>query len=291
MHPAGKIYNVSELTQEVRGLIEGGFPAVAVEGEISNFRPSSAGHLYFTLKDAGATLAAVMFQGRLRRLSFEPADGKKVVARGSLSVYPPKGGYQIICETLEAAGEGELLAKLEDLKRRLAAEGLFDNSRKKPLPLFPRKVAVITSPTGAAIRDILKVLGRRSAGLPVVVLPAPVQGEGAAALIAAQIRRANRYAMADVIIIGRGGGSLEDLLPFSDEELVRAVAASRIPLISAVGHEIDTALSDYAADFRAPTPSAAAEAVCAAREDLLGRVRQCREDTEDALRSRTEKIR
>ena len=289
MQAVRKIYSVSELTLEIKRLVEGGFPAITVEGEISNFRPSSSGHLYFTLKDSGATLSAVMFKNRLSTLSFKPMDGKKVIARGSLSLYPQRGNYQIICETLEAAGEGDILAMLEARKRKLAAEGLFDSARKKPLPVFPGKVAVISSPTGAAVRDILKVL--RRVGLDVVILPAPVQGEGAAALIAAQIRRANRYAMADVIIMGRGGGSLEDLLPFSDEELVREVAASKIPLISAVGHEIDTSLSDYAADFRAATPTAAAQAVCAARDDFALRVRQARDGMEEALRYRREKIR
>jgi exodeoxyribonuclease VII large subunit len=291
MNPVGKIYNVTQLTQEIKALIEGDFSSVAVEGEISNFRPSGAGHLYFTLKDAGAVLPAVMFKNSALGLGFEPRDGKRVIARGSLSVYPQRGNYQIICKTLEAAGEGDLLAMLEERKRRLAAEGLFDSGRKKPLPLFPKRVAVVTSPTGAAIRDILKVLRRRSAGVHVLVLPSPVQGDGAAGIIARQIRRANRWQMADVLIIGRGGGSLEDLLPFSEEELVRAVAESQIPVISAVGHEIDYALSDYAADFRAPTPSAAAEAVSAAREELLGRVRQYQKEMQEELLFRTERIR
>jgi exodeoxyribonuclease VII large subunit len=290
MNGAGRIYKVSEITAEIRGLIEGGFPAVAVEGEISNFRPSSTGHVYFTLKDAGAVLSAVMFKNRLRGLTFTPRDGNCVVARGSLSVYPQRGSYQIVCETLEAAGEGAILAMLEERKRRLAAEGLFDPARKKTLPLYPRRVAVVTSPTGAAVRDILKVLRRRGAGIHVLILPAPVQGDGAEERIAGQIRRANRYGLADVIIIGRGGGSLEDLLPFSGEAVVRAVAESEIPVISAVGHEIDTALSDYAADFRAPTPSAAAEAVSLAREELLRRVVQRRTEMEDTLRFRLERI-
>jgi exodeoxyribonuclease VII large subunit len=286
-----KIYQVTELAQAIQGLIEGGFPPLAVEGEISNYRPSSAGHLYFTLKDSAAVLPAVMFRGRANSLGFEPKDGKKVVARGKLSVYPPRGTYQLICETLQLAGEGAILAMLEERKRRLAAEGLFDKERKKPLPLFPQRVAVVTSPTGAAIRDILKVLSRRNAGVNVLILPAPVQGAGAARIIARQIRYANRWNMADVIITGRGGGSLEDLLPFSEEELVRAVSESGIPVISAVGHEIDWALSDYAADFRAPTPSAAAEEVSAVREELLERVRRCQREMEEALLFRAEKIR
>jgi exodeoxyribonuclease VII large subunit len=291
MRPVGKIYNVTELTLEIKDRIEGGFSSLAVEGEICNFRPSSTGHLYFTLKDSGAVLPAVMFRGSIRGLGFEPRDGNRVVARGRLSVYPQRGSYQLICETLEMAGEGDLLAMLEERKRRLAALGLFDKARKKPLPLFPGRVAVVTSPTGAAIRDILTVLARRSAGVHVVVLPAPVQGETAARVIARQIRYANLWRMADVIIVGRGGGSLEDLLPFSEEELVRAVAESEIPIISAVGHEIDWALSDYAADFRAPTPSAAAEAVCAVRGELLDRVLRCRREIAEALHFRMEKIR
>ncbi|MDR2588075.1 MAG: exodeoxyribonuclease VII large subunit [Spirochaetales bacterium] len=285
-----KVYSVSEITFRIRALLEDGFPSVSVEGEISNFRPSSAGHVYFILKDQTAVLSAVMFKNRLRGLAFEPGDGQRVVARGSLSVYPQRGTYQLVCESLERAGEGAILAMLEERKRRLAALGLFDAERKKPLPLYPRRIAVITSPTGAAVRDILKVLCRRGAGLHVVILPAPVQGEGADEKIAAHIRRANRYKMADVIIVGRGGGSLEDLLPFSSEAVVRAIADSQIPVISAVGHEIDTSLSDYAADFRAPTPSAAAEAVSLARDELLLRVRQYSGGIENALTQRLEKI-
>jgi exodeoxyribonuclease VII large subunit len=265
-------YKVSEITTLIKSTLEGTFPAISVEGEISNCRPSSTGHLYFTLKDRDSMLSAVMFRNRLTSLAFEPEDGMLVVARGSISVYARRGSYQIICERLELAGRGEILAILEERKQRLAAEGLFDPVRKKPIPFLPSRVAVVTSPTGAAIRDILHVLKRRNSGLDLVVLPTPVQGDEAASSIARQIRTADRYALGDVIIVGRGGGSLEDLLPFSDEEVVRAIAECKTPVISAVGHEIDITLSDLVADFRAPTPSAAAEVVSAQRDELYARV-------------------
>jgi exodeoxyribonuclease VII large subunit len=283
--------SVSELTALVKEIVEGSLPSVLVEGEISNCRPASSGHLYFTLKDRGAMLQAVMFRYRYKTQGFEPADGLLVRARGSMSVYAARGQYQLIVERLERAGEGDILAMLEERKRALAAEGLFDDSRKRSLPRFPSRVAVVTSPTGAAIRDILNVLKRRNAGLDVVVLPASVQGEGAAAQIAAQIEAANRLALGEVLIVGRGGGSLEDLLPFSDELVVRAVAASAIPVISAVGHEIDWALSDFAADLRAPTPSAAAELVSESRTALAREVGQFAAELETAIRSRMDRAR
>jgi exodeoxyribonuclease VII large subunit len=283
--------SVSELTALVKELLEGSLPPLVVEGEISNCRPASSGHLYFTLKDRGAMLQAVMFRYRTRGMGFEPADGMLVRARGSVTVYAARGQYQLLVEGMERAGEGDILAMLEERKRRLAAEGLFDDERKKSLPRFPSRIAVVTSPTGAAIRDILNVLGRRNAGLGVAVLPAAVQGEEAAAQIAAQIETANRLKLGDVIIVGRGGGSLEDLLPFSDELVVRAIAASRIPVISAVGHEIDWALSDFAADLRAPTPSAAAELVSESREALAREVGQFAAEIETAIRSRLDRAR
>jgi exodeoxyribonuclease VII large subunit len=286
-----KTLTVSELTGLVKELLEGSLPPVVVEGEISNCRPASSGHLYFTLKDRASMIQAVMFRYRTRGMGFEPADGMLVRARGSVTVYAARGQYQILVEGMERAGEGDILAMLEERKRRLAAEGLFDEGRKRPLPRFPSRVAVVTSPTGAAIRDILNVLGRRNASLGVVVLPAAVQGEGAAAQIAAQVEAANRLGLADVIIVGRGGGSLEDLLPFSDEAVVRAIAASAIPVISAVGHEIDWALSDFAADLRAPTPSAAAELVSESREALRREVGQFSAELETAIRSRLERAR
>ncbi len=269
-----RLFTVSEITHLIKGTLEDGFPDVTVQGEISNFRPSSAGHLYFSLKDADALISVVMFRGKAESLRFQPSDGTLARARGSVSVYPKRGNYQLICESLLRAGEGDILALLEERKRRLAAEGLFDESRKRSLPLFPSRVAVVTSPTGAAIRDILRILKRRSAGINVVILPAPVQGDGADEHIARQIEIANRFSLAEVLIVGRGGGSLEDLMPFSSESVVRAIAASRIPVISAVGHETDFTLSDLAADVRAPTPSAAAEIVSASRMELIDKVRQ-----------------
>ncbi|MBN2352472.1 MAG: exodeoxyribonuclease VII large subunit [Spirochaetales bacterium] len=286
-----KVFTVSQITGLIKGMLEEGFPDVRVEGEISNWKLSSAGHCYFNLKDQDAIIQAVMFKNRTLGLRFAPSDGLKVKARGAISVYAKRGTYQLICEELVKAGEGEILAMIEERKRRLAAEGLFDPARKKPLPLLPRRVAVITSPTGAALRDILQVLGRRHSGINVVVLPSPVQGEEAPPVLVRRIETANRFRLAEVIIIGRGGGSLEDLLPFSDEAVVRAVAASRIPVISAVGHEIDFALTDFAADVRAPTPSAAAELVSASRDELLRRVRETREGIDFALRRRLEAIR
>jgi exodeoxyribonuclease VII large subunit len=260
--------SVSELTELIRQKLEGSFASVTVEGELSNCRPSSTGHLYFTLKDSGAAISGVMFKNRLRFLSFEPRDGMLLRARGSISVYAQRGTYQIICEELEQAGTGDILVMLEKRKRSLAAEGLFDEDRKKPLPRFPAAVGVVSSPTGAAVRDILNILGRRAAGIRVIILPAPVQGADAAPIIARRIEQANQWHLGDVLIVGRGGGSLEDLLPFSEEAVVRAIAASRIPVVSAVGHEIDWALSDYAADLRAPTPSAAAELVSESRYEI-----------------------
>jgi exodeoxyribonuclease VII large subunit len=257
----GNKLSVSELTELIRRSLEGAFGAVTVEGELSNCRPSSTGHLYFTLKDGGAAVSVVMFKNQLRYLTFEPKDGMLLLVRGHISVYPQRGTYQIICEEMEQAGIGEILALLEKRKRSLAAEGLFDEDRKKPLPRFPETVAVVSSPTGAAVRDILNILRRRAAGIRILILPAPVQGNEAALIIARRIEQANQWRLADVLIVGRGGGSPEDMLPFSEEAVVRAVAASEIPVVSAVGHEIDWAISDYAADLRAPTPSAAAELV------------------------------
>jgi exodeoxyribonuclease VII large subunit len=236
-------------------------------------------------------LQAVMFRYRSKDLGFEPADGTLVRARGNITVYAARGQYQMIVERLERAGEGDILALLEGRKRALAAEGLFDESRKRALPRFPTRVAVVTSPTGAAVRDIINVLRRRNAGLGLLVLPTAVQGEEAAVQIARQIETANRLSLGDVIIVGRGGGSLEDLLPFSDELVVRAIAASRIPVISAVGHEIDWALSDFAADLRAPTPSAAAELVSESRSALKREVGQFSAELETAIRSRIDRAR
>lgn len=250
---------VSQLTDLIKEFLESSFPDLTIEGEISNYRPSSTGHIYFTLKDDKAAISAVMFKTRSKSLTFTPQDGMKVKVTGSLSVYAQRGSYQIIVNSMEELGTGNILQLLEERKKRLAMEGLFDSENKKSLPFFPLKIGVVTSPTGAALRDILQIVQRRNKLVSVIVLPCPVQGNDAAPYIAQQIKTANEFNLADVLIVGRGGGSLEDLLPFSEEEVVRAVAASEIPVISAVGHEIDWALSDFAADVRAPTPSAAAE--------------------------------
>lgn len=257
--PQNIVFSVSQITDLIKEILETSFRTITIEGEISNWRPSAAGHIYFTLKDNAAQIKAVIFRGAAMKLSFRPKDGDKVRCTGSLSVYAPQGNYQIIINTMEIAGAGNILQMLEERKKKLAAEGLFDENRKKSLPLFPRRIGVVTSPTGAAIRDIINVTKRRNPGTEIIVLPAIVQGDGAAETICKMIEIANFYELCDVLIVGRGGGSLEDLLPFSEESVVRAIAASKIPTISAVGHEIDWAICDYAADRRAPTPSAAAE--------------------------------
>ena len=283
-------FQVSEITALIKDLLEAQFSSISIEGELSNFRPASSGHWYFTLKDQGAVIQGVMFKYRSARVRFVPSDGMKVVVQGNIGVYAKRGNYQIICDSMEPAGQGNILAMLEERKRKLAEEGLFSLERKQPLPSFPKKIAVVTSPTGAAIRDILQVLRRRSSGVDVVILPAPVQGDEAGGKIAAQIRRANMLGLGDVLIVGRGGGSLEDLLPFSEEDVVRAVADSRIPVISAVGHEIDTSLSDLAADLQAPTPSAAAELVSKNREELSVRVETYRDQLISRIGNRIERI-
>ncbi len=285
-----KVYQVSDITYLIKEVLESSLPTLTVEGECSNFRPSSTGHWYFSLKDASAMISCVMFKGRIPSVAFSPADGQKIIIRGTLSVYAKRGTYQIICTSMEKSGEGDILAMLERRKRKLAARGYFDETRKKSLPSFPSRIAVVTSPTGAALKDILQVLGRRSSGIDVVILPAPVQGDAAGAEIAAQIRRANMLHLGDVIIAGRGGGSLEDLLPFSDEEVVQAIAESEIPVISAVGHEIDTSLSDLAADRRAPTPSAAAEIVSESRLQLIQQVETYRRSLTESLTAMIERV-
>lgn len=286
-----KILSVAALTRLVKEILEDAFPEVTVEGEISNFKEAASGHWYFNLKDREAMIQAVMFRGNARSVGFAPADGKLVRATGTVSVYEARGQYQLVIRRMEAAGEGDILAMLEDRKRRLAAEGLFDPERKRELPRFPGSVVVITSPTGAAIRDILTILGRRNSGIDVVVIPAAVQGQAAPSELKRGLEIANRYRLGDVIILGRGGGSLEDLLAFSDEELVRAVAASKIPVISAVGHEIDWALSDFAADLRAATPSAAAELVSESRDAMRDEIGQLSAEFETILRARLEATR
>ncbi len=286
-----KIYSVYEITSEIKNILENSFGRISLEGEISNFRPSGAGHLYFTLKDEKSSIQAVMFKGRSRSLNFVPKDGMTVLVEGSISVYEQRGSYQIIVEKMSLAGEGDILKMLEERKRRLAEEGLFDSDRKKRLPFFPKKIAVITSATGAAVRDIINVTSRRNEKISITVLPAVVQGNDAATVLIKQLKIADMHKLGDVIIIGRGGGSLEDLLPFSDENLVRAIADCETPVISAVGHEIDWAISDFVADMRAPTPSAAAELASPNLNDIVYSVDMQKEDICRAFEGRIEKIR
>ena len=285
-----KSLTVTEITGFIKTILEESFTEVRVTGEISNFRPSSTGHWYFTMKDKDAAISAVMFKNRINGIKFTPKDGEKVTVEGSLSVYPQRGSYQIICEKIEPAGEGDILARLEELKQKLYKEGLFDENRRRPLPLYPETIAVITSPTGAAIRDILQITRRRNPSVSVNILPSKVQGEDAPEDLIRQLKTANKFKLGEVIIIGRGGGSLEDLLPFSDENLVRAIASSEIPVVSAVGHEIDWALSDFAADKRAPTPSAAAEITVPEKSRIDALVNDLEKNLLDEITNRIEKI-
>jgi exodeoxyribonuclease VII large subunit len=255
------VLTVSQLTEQLRSAVEERFPAIWVEGEISNFKIYGSGHAYFTLKDEGAQIRAVLFRNRTRRLRFEPADGQHVLAFGSLEVYAQRGEYQLVVELLEPRGLGALQLAFEQRKARLGAEGLFEAGRKRQLPRFPRKIGIATSPSGAALRDMLRVLGRRFAGLHIVIAPCRVQGEGATAEITQAIADLNALGDVDVIIVGRGGGSLEDLWAFNEEAVARAIAGSKVPVVSAVGHEVDFTIADFVADLRAPTPSAAAEVV------------------------------
>jgi exodeoxyribonuclease VII large subunit len=269
---ARKIYRVSELTREIKGLLESRFPLFWVEGEISNLRTPSSGHSYFSLKDAQAQIRAVIFKYESELLPFKLEDGLHVVGLGRITVYEPRGEYQIVFETLEPKGYGALQLAFEQLKERLGKEGLFLSERKKPLPFLPQRVAVVTSPTGAAIRDFLRVLQRRYANVEVLIYPVRVQGNEAAPEIVEALDQINRELKVDVIVLTRGGGSLEDLWPFNEEEVARAIARSTIPVISAVGHEVDFTIADFAADLRAPTPSAAAELLVRPKEDLTALV-------------------
>jgi len=260
--PRRQVLTVSQLTAQIKGTLEADFPGVWVAGEISNFSRPSSGHCYFTLKDDQAQIRAVMWRATAGKLKFDVHDGLEVVCYGALDVYAPRGSYQLVVSKLEPRGIGALELALRKLKEKLQAEGLFDPRRKRPLPKFPRRVAFVTSPTGAAVRDFLEVVRRRWRGADILVIPTRVQGDGAAAEIAAAVERANQLPLAiDVLIVGRGGGSLEDLWCFNEEVVLRAVAASRIPTVSAVGHEIDVTLCDFVADVRALTPSEAAELV------------------------------
>jgi len=284
-----KILTVSQLTKQIRAVLEENIGEICVVGEISNWRVAQSGHAYFTLKDAESQIDAVCFRDRLQELTFTPKDGIAVLVFGLVTVYPKRGNYQIRVETLVAKGQGELQLRFEQIKKRLEAEGLFEKSRSpKPLPLLPRKIGIVTSPTGAAIRDILRVLEHRQARVHVLLYPARVQGDGAAEEIAQGIRVLDRLGL-DVIIVGRGGGSIEDLWAFNEEIVVRAVHEARTPIISAVGHEIDFALSDFAADVRAPTPSAAAMMVVKEQEELIHRLSQLRHRLSATARHRLER--
>lgn len=256
------VLSVSEITKVIKGTLEGKYRSVWIKGEISNFKPHSSGHCYFSLKDAKAMISATLFRNSAMGLKFKPKDGMEVIVRGRISVYEPRGSYQVICEQMEPVGAGALQLAFENLKKKLQAEGLFEASRKRPIPALPKHVAVVTSPTGAAIRDILNVLGRRFKGLRVTVVPAVVQGDAAPSSICKALALAQKLKDIDVMIVGRGGGSIEDMWCFNDENVARAIAGCRVPVISAVGHEIDFTIADFVADLRAPTPSAAAELVC-----------------------------
>ncbi|HWB00539.1 MAG TPA: exodeoxyribonuclease VII large subunit [Pirellulales bacterium] len=271
---ARPVLSVADLTGLIKDTLEGSFPDVWVAGEISNLSRPQSGHCYLTLKDDRAQIRAVLWRATATRCKFELEDGLEVICQGELEVYPPRGTYQLVVRQIEPRGVGALELALRKLREKLAAEGLFDQGRKRPLPRFPRRIAFVTSPTGAAIRDFLQVLRRRWTGADVLVVPTRVQGDGAGAEIAAAIATANRFAESiDCLVVGRGGGSLEDLWAFNEECVVRAICASRIPVVSAVGHEIDVTLSDLAADVRALTPSEAAELVVPASDEIAAALR------------------
>lgn len=265
----GHILTVSALTALIRSHLEEPFRDIWLEGEVSNVRMPASGHVYFTLKDEASQIRAIFFRPAVQHLRFEIRDGLHVIVRGRLSVYEPRGDYQVVVEYAEPKGVGALQLAFEQLKERLAGEGLFDPSKKRPLPFLPKRVGIVSSLAGAALHDMLVVLGRRCPVAQVVVAPVPVQGAAAAPLIAEAITRLGASQLIDVMIVGRGGGALEDLWCFNDERVVRAIAASPVPVVSAVGHETDVTLADFAADYRAPTPSAAAEAVVPVLEELM----------------------
>jgi len=270
---AAKILTVSELVYDAKASLEGMYPGVWVQGEISNLNCHSSGHGYFSLKDSGAQLSAVMFRDDFRRLRFKPENGLQVVLKGRLTVYPPQGRFQMVASDMEPQGKGRLQLAFEQLKSKLEKEGLFDPARKRPLPALPQWIGIITSRDGAALHDMLTILERRHAGMRLLVCPTKVQGDGAARDIADSIRRLNEdYPEIDVLLVGRGGGSLEDLWAFNEEAVARAIASSKIPVISCVGHETDFTIADFVADLRAPTPSAAAELVTQAKSELLDQI-------------------
>ena len=281
---ARRIWPVRELVEEVRGTVEKKFFDVWVEGEISNFRPAPSGHIYFSLKDVEAQLPVVLFRRQALLLRFRPEDGLHVLVRGRVSIYEQRGQLQLVAETLEPVGAGSLQLAFEQLKERLKTEGLFDAERKRPLPAFPRTVGIVTSPAGAVIRDFLNIVGRRHSGLNVLLYPVSVQGESAPDEIEAALAQLNASGLVDVIVVARGGGSLEDLAAFNSERVARAIAASRLPVVCAVGHETDFTIADFSADLRAPTPSAAAELITEAQHRVAERVTSLEVRIEHAVR-------
>lgn len=268
-----KILTVTELTRQIKGVLELGFTNVWVQGEISNFKLHTSGHLYFSVKDEQSQISAVMWRSRAGQLRFRPQDGMKVMVRGNITLYEPRGSYQIDCQQIQPLGKGELQIAFDQLKQRLHEEGLFSEGRKRPLPEFPQRIGIVTSPTGAAVQDMISVFTRRFPGIELIIVPVKVQGIGAAEEISAGIALLNEHQSVDVIIIGRGGGSLEDLWAFNEEVVARAVFTSKIPVVSAVGHEIDYSISDFVADLRAPTPSAAAELTVKDKTDVVELIR------------------
>jgi exodeoxyribonuclease VII large subunit len=282
--PTRRIWPVRELVGKVRGLVEQKYNDVWVEGEISNFRPAPSGHIYFTLKDADAQLPVVLFRRQALLLRFRPEDGLHVLVRGTVSVYEQRGQMQLIAETMEPVGAGSLQLAFEQLKERLKAEGLFETSRKRPLPAFPRTVGIVTSPAGAVVRDFLNIVSRRHSGLNVLLCPVAVQGESSAAEVEAALASLNSSGLIDVIVLARGGGSLEDLAAFNSERVARAIVASRLPVVSAIGHETDFTIADFVADLRAPTPSAAAELITAAQHDIAEHLARLNHRLERAAR-------
>jgi exodeoxyribonuclease VII large subunit len=291
MQPGRRIFSVSELTAKIKRLLEDQFPMVWLSGEISNLRVPSSGHAYFTLKDPQAQIAAVMFRGQLRQLKFELDNGISLVGLGRVTVYEPRGGYQIILEYAEPMGVGALQVAFEQLKQKLLQEGLFSDAHKSPLPFLPERPGIITSPTGAVVQDILKIARRRFPDLAMDIYPVRVQGTEAVDQIVAAIKAANRLARNDVLVLARGGGSLEDLAPFNSEPVARAIFASRIPIVSAVGHETDFTIADFVADLRAPTPSAAAEIVVPLKIELMNRCMELTARMQRTLRNMLHRVR
>lgn len=285
------IFTVAELTRNIRFSLEENFSSVWVEGEVSNFKFHTSGHMYFSLKDEEAQISVVMFRRENLTLKFELKEGLKVVIGGRISVYPIRGQYQLYAEAMEPKGVGALQLRFQQLKEKLMKEGLFDEARKKPIPFLPKRIAIVTSVDGAALHDILHVLGRRFSGADLLISPVPVQGASAAAAIAEAISDLNAYGGIDVMIVGRGGGSLEDLWAFNEEIVARAIASSAIPVISAVGHEVDFTIADFVADLRAATPSAAAEIVLPVKDELSLRISMLKNRIDQSVRSQIRRLR